>query len=274
MDYDTIKSREIVLKNVSDSMLDGRNQMVRMKSLKRFIPMFSRTLKLKESFTYSFDSLKFLKRFTAADGSFRLYNWLLKFDDGTFHYFGVIQLNKGDSMRLIPLRDIKSQIDTNWESMVGGPDEWFGVLYYDMFSQKIKGKTYNILLGWDGNDRYSDKKVIEVLSFDKKRKPQFGAPIFKYTSEVIKTRVIFSFSGDANVTLNHIPEYNLITFDHLVPPNEKSKNRTFLYVPDGTYDYFEYSKGMYYFKDDLFHNFKKTIPEAGKGGNGQMNEVK
>lgn len=263
-DMDSLKKYELALKEIADSMIDGQRQYTRIKATVRFIPTLVKALKIKGSIDYSFDSLKFMKKLSPPDKSFRLYNWTLKYDDGSFRYYGAIQMNTPDGkLKLYPLRDYREKIDTNMEQIVVGPDEWVGALYYDMIPEKVKDKTYYTLLAWDGNVYISKKKVIDVLSFDKDGKPQFGAPIFDVKG-VIKDRIVFQFSGNANMLLQYVPEHNMITFDKLVPPNPSSEGFLYTYIPDGTYDYFIWKKHKWVFQEELFENFKKPIKEAGE----------
>jgi len=205
-----------------------------------------------------------LKVLEPEDKSFRLLNWALKYNDGTYRYYGAIQMNSDGPLKLIPLRDDRDSMEEgDMDSLITGPDHWQGAVYYVMIPNKYKGKTYYTLLGWDGFNYASDKKVVEVLTFDETGKPQFGAPIFDINGKT-KSRVIFYYAGNTDMMLNYVAEHNIITFDNLVPPNPASKGVLYNYVPDGTYDYLEWKNGMWHYKEDLFHNFKKPIKDADK----------
>jgi hypothetical protein len=258
---DSLRKYEMELKTLGDSMIDGQKQGTRIKALVKYVPLLVKTLKLDGSFEYPFDSLTFMKVLKPEDGSFRIYNWALKYDDGSFRYYGAIQINRQDSFKLIPLTDYREKLDTNVEQIVVGAGQWIGALYYDIIPEKIKGKTYYTLLGWDGDQYISNKKLIDVLHFEKE-KPIFGAPIFEMEGRT-KDRVVFQFSGDAVMLLQYIPDHNIITFDKLIPPNEFGTGMFYTYVPDGTYDYFVWKKNKWVFQEELFGNFKKPIKEAG-----------
>jgi hypothetical protein len=259
---DSLRKYELELQALGDSMIDGTKQAVRIKALMRYVPTLVRALKFEGSISYPFDSLKFMKMLAPEDKSFRLYNWALKYDDGSFRYYGAIQVNRKDSFKLIPLRDYREKHDTVVENIVVSPDQWVGALYYSMITQKIKGRPYYTLLGWDGDQYISDKKIIDVLHFEKGN-AIFGAPIFEIKG-IVKTRVVFQFSGDATMLLQYVPDYKMITFDKLVPPNKWGEGMFYTYVPDGTYDYFTWKKGKWIFEEELFENFRKPIKEAGE----------
>jgi hypothetical protein len=257
---DSLRKFELRLQAISDTVLDGTNEKIRIN------PTLVKALKIPGSFDYPFDSLKFMKKLIPPDRSFALYNWVLKYDDATFRYYGAIQMNNKDSLVLLPLRDFSEKLDTTLEEVILPANEWFGALYYTIFESTVKGKKYYMLLGWDGNNRFSDKKIIEVLSFDKKtKKPVFGAPVFEMDGK-IKSRIIFEYSGEATMLLNYIPDHKIITFDNLVPPNPNMVGKFFTYVPDGDYNYFIFKKGKWLWQEELFKTMNKRIKEAGDGG--------
>jgi hypothetical protein len=262
LSLDSLKKYELELQTLGDSMIDGAKQGERIKALVKYVPLLVKTLKFEGSFDYPFDSLKFMKMLRPEDRTFRIYNWALKYDDGSFRYYGAIQVNRKDSFKLIPLRDYREKYDTMLENITVTPERWIGALYYSIIPQKVKGKTYYTLLGWDGDQYISDKKLIDVLHFEKD-KAIFGAPIFDVKGK-IKNRIIFQFSGDATMLLQYVPDHKMITFDKLVPPNQWGEGMFYTYVPDGTYDYFLWKKGKWVFEEELFDTFKKPIKEAGE----------
>ena len=262
-DMDSLRSYEMRLRALSDSILDGSRPRVRAEAHRKYIPLLKKALKIKGSFDYPFDSLNFMKKLVPEDKAFRLFNWLLKFEDGTFHYVAAIQMNTRDSLKLIPLYDKSEKLDdSSQDLLVFDANNWFGALYYNIIDCKIKGKKYYVMLGWNGHNVYSDEKVIDVISFTPEGKVQLGAPIFDIKGK-IKTRVIFQYNGEANMLLNYLPENHAISFDHLVPADPKLANKPWLYVPDGSYDYLIFKRKKWVFKDDLFGTINKRIREAG-----------
>jgi hypothetical protein len=260
---DSIKARELRLRDIGDSMTSGITQTRRIYSLKKFIPMLVKTLAIPGAYDYGFDSLKFMNILEPEDKSFRLLNWSLKYNDGTFRYYGAIWEKSDGPLKLIPLHcDTGSFAIDDLDTLVTGTDPWIGALYYKLITNKYKSKTFYTLLGWDGFNYLSDRKFVDILSFDEAGQPVFGAPVFDIKGK-IKDRVVFYYSGNVQLALKYIPEYNLITFDHLVPPNPANTGNLFSYITDGSYDYLEFKKGKWVWGDDLFVNFKKPIKEAG-----------
>lgn len=262
-DLDSLKARELRLRDIGDSMTSGITQTRRIYCLKKFIPLLVKTLEIPGAYDYPFDSLKFMNILEPEDKSFRLVNWCLKYNDGTYRYYGAIWNKSDGPLKLTPLRCDTGSFDTyDIDTLITGPNPWIGALYYKMITVKEKKKTYYLLLGWDGFNYLSDRKIIDVLSFDENGSTAFGAPVFDVKGK-IQDRIVFYFSGNVTMALKYIPEYNIITFDHLVPPNPANQGNLFSYITDGSYDYLQLSHGKWTWHDDLFVNFKKPIKEAG-----------
>ena len=120
-------------------------------------------------------------------------------------------------------------------------NSWFGALYYKIIPVVKKIKTYYTLLGWDGNDMFSNKKIIEILDF-KKNKLQFGNSMFVYPNQRIKKRVVLQYNKQSYMSLKHdiIRKENYIIFDHLVPTSPHLKDFPDWYVTDLSFDAFKW----------------------------------
>ena len=130
------------------------------------------------------------------------------------------------------------------------PKNWWGAYYYDVSTMKSKGKTYYILLGWDGNNKLSNKKVIEPMSFSKSGRIKFGANIFKVTKGY-KKRILFEFSSDVVMSLKFHDKQKLIVFDHLAPLASNLSGERVFYGPDLSYDAFELKKGKWHLVSNI-----------------------
>lgn len=168
------------LKSVADSMLDSRDEMVRQSSCYAFIKMMVRALKTPNSFYYQFDSLTRISILQPEDSRFRIMTWGLRYDNGTFRYYGTIQINDPKGLKLIPLFDYSSFIQKPTDTITSA-DRWIGAIYYRLIPIKTSsGKTYYTLFGWDGNNSSSNIKLVEFLSFNSKSQPVFGAALFDF----------------------------------------------------------------------------------------------
>jgi hypothetical protein len=273
---DSLRIYERKLAVIGDSMLNSRSQFTRQASAKNMISVFRQALKIPGSYQYSFDSLVFISKLRPEDDAFRLFTWILKLDGNKFRYFGVVHMNDPKRFLYHPLFDRSSNevpglaeetnpnsgiIDSVYDNI-----NWFGMHYYSIGMTKekklfgLRNKKYYMLLGWDGNNNISHKKIVDVLHFENGA-PVFGAPIFE-TANGTQTRFVLEYNAQAVITLKWHPDDKMISFDHLVPPSEKNKENKFTYIPSGQYDYFLWKKGSWIFDEDLFNTFNKPVDEA------------
>jgi hypothetical protein len=219
-----------------------------------FIKTLVGTLKQKGSFSYPFDSLyNTISIQKSPDNKFRIFSWFVMSDDGSFRFYGALQMNNHDKLELYPFTDNFAKMETPEDSTLT-PQKWYGAVYYTIIpvNASVDNKPYYILLGWKGSSHQSTKKVIDVLSFDE-GKPVFGLPVFsnKDKGDKFKKRVIFSYTSEVSMLLRYVKEKGTIVFDHLVPPNEKLKNMPTLYGPDLTYDAYKLKKGKWYLEENI-----------------------
>ena len=170
--------------------------------------------------------------------------------------FGFIQVyNEGRKKYvLFPLYDKRTTLDYP-KTMVGNHNRWYGAVYYTIIPVKEKDFTYYTLLGWNGNDIFTNQKIIEVLHFNKETVPVFGARIFKNYPERV-SRVILEYSKNAVLHLNyehqqyavstgkmnpktHQLEYKnvdspMIIFDELIPMEDQMQSISAYMVPESS----------------------------------------
>ena len=82
---------------------------------------------------------------------------------------------------------------------------------------KKAGKKYYTLLSWDLNDKYSRKKIIDVMYFSGKNKIKFGLPIFKKNKKESQKRVILEYDSKTSVSVKYHEKDQRIVFNHLIP---------------------------------------------------------
>lgn len=253
-----LKSYEDSLVNIAETMIEGESEYDRAKACFDFIPYLVKALKHENSFYYPFEDLQRVSILTPEDQSFRIFTWVLQKNDKTFRFYGAIQMNTDDgSLKLFPMYDYSDSIQNPLDATLSN-ERWYGALYYKVLPVKHKKTMYYTLLGWDGNNAMSRKKIADVLHFED-GKPVFGAPIFEIMEEdaeetTFKNRIIVEYKVDAGVTLNYYPPQELIVHDHVVAPDEKSKGLEFTYVPDGTYVGYEWKKGKWSYMEKVFKN--------------------
>lgn len=213
-----------------------------------FIKTLVNALKEPKSFNFSFDSLKTISIKTSPDKKFRIFSWHVMNDNGSYRYFGTIQMNTPDGkLKLFPLIDY-GQLIENADDTTTSADKWYGAQYYQIIPvNNPNGQSFYTLLGWKGNTKSSTKKVIEILYF-KDGNPYFGLPVFDGGP---KKRIIFEYSREVSMFLNYNETQQRIIFDHLSPYNEQLKNDFSKYGPDMTYDAYQLIKGTWILQQNL-----------------------
>ncbi len=230
---------------------------------KELLSKFEEAITIPETFNYGFDSLKKdIGILISPDKTFRIIHWNIAKSDGTFEYYGFIQSkhieikkaglfrsSKTETMQLFPLIDRSSEIK-NPENAITDNKKWFGALYSKIIVKETKSKTFYTLLGWDGNDKFSQKKIIEVLTFDANGAPRFGADIFNFDKKFPK-RVIFEFSSTCNLSVRYSNKKDSIIFGHLAPTQPQFEGQFQYYCSDMSFDGFGFKKGKWNYGADV-----------------------
>ena len=247
------------LKPLEDSLISCLNNIraakfdiSRQRANDSFKELLRKTLDEDGVFDYPFDSLQ-ISTIKSPDNSFRFFNWNVENDDYTHNYFCFIMLKqKRNIYEIIELIDKPSDND-KVENQILFNTNWFGALYYKIIPIKNNGKKAYTLLGWDGNDRFTNHKVIEVMTPTKGNRIKFGAPIFKDKRKV-KKRVLFKYSNDVQMTLRYQKGKKRIVFDHLAPIYGRLDGQYEYYAPDFSYDSYFLKGNKWIFKEDVRPN--------------------
>ncbi len=256
------------LKKFSNLVLTSATDFEKYNANDKLIILLESTLLQKKSFDYNFDTLKSIAVLRSPDNKFKLFNWVLPKADGTYEYFGIIQAwnSKENKFLLYKLKDNSENIK-NPENELLDYQNWYGALYYKLIYTRYAGKKYYTLLGWDGNDKITSKKIIDVISFNSKEKPVFGSSIFKINSKFQK-RVIFEFSSTVTVSIKYEKQYlvhgkqkkKMIVFDRVAPLDPKLKGIYQYYFPEtNIFDALMFKNGKWnYIKDVDARNSKES----------------
>jgi hypothetical protein len=235
------------LKHLGNAIIHDPIDGVRKTTNYQFIQTLVTALKTPNSFAFPFDSVKTITLTKSPDNKFRIFSWHVANDDGSYRFYGAIQLNSGGPLKLYGLSDY-SPLIKNPEDTVADNRSWFGSQYYTIIP--VQGATpYYVLLGWKGHTDKSTKKVIEVLSFQND-KPVFGLPVFTGNNKTRK-RVVFEYARQASMLLKYVPSQHLIVFDNLASPDKKSKDKPETYGPDLTYNGYRLKDGKWEYVDNI-----------------------
>lgn len=239
------------LRMLSDETFAAKDTETRLEKNAQFVKKFVSALKINGSFNYGFDSLKRISILKSPDNSFRIITWFVPTDDGSYRYYGAIQMpHANGALRLYPLTDNTANFtDAN---AITNNKNWFGARYYEMVPVIVNGKQpYFILLGWKGNNQKTTKKVIEVLSFDK-NEPVFGKNIFEVAKNgPTKNRVVFEYNKLNTMTLTVDAKVNMIVFDHLAPYDPKMVGNFEYYGADLSFDAYKLAWGKLSLVEDV-----------------------
>jgi hypothetical protein len=257
----TILMYEDSMKILGHRMIYDYNEMNRLKSSYNIIKLLVKALKTPNSYNYNFDSIPFFTIKKPEDNTFRIITWQTEVNTAVYRHFGCIQMNTNE-LKLFPLFDNSDNIDNNIQDTILNRESWIGSVYYRILTQKIKGRPHYFLFGYDAYSPINARKLIEVLTFDKKTKePIFGSEeIFIWENEnepenksknKAHARFILEYKNDATVTLNYDDNLGKIIFDHVEKMSGGFKNKGFSNVPDGTYETFEFKKGKWKHNDFL-----------------------
>jgi hypothetical protein len=266
-DRKVLQAKEDSLRDLASDIILDSLQAKRMRSDSVFTRTLVRSLQVKNSFYYPFGSLQGISRLYAPDSSFRIFTWNIAFDDYYSRQRGAIQMRTPDgSLRLIPLRDF-SEFTTDAMDSVRTKGNWIGAVYYDIIKTSYNGKNFYTLIGYDHNTVMSNKKWLEVLTFNEKNEPVFGGRYFTFDQDSVKRASQYRFSleykKEARAILKYDEDSKLIIVDHLISETDEPNNK-WTYIPDGDYEAFKWQNGKWLHIEKLY-NYKLEDGQAPVG---------
>jgi hypothetical protein len=256
-----LEKKEDSLKSIALQIIQGRNSEDRFTADSLFTRMFVRALKSKGSFNYPFDSLITISKLTSPDKTFKIFTWQLVVNDNVVRQHGAIQMNTSDgSLQLFPLID-KSGSIKNVSDTIANNFGWVGAVYYKIIQKKAFGKDFYTLLGYDENNLSSDRKIIEVLTFNE-GKPIFGGGYFSFPDNSINkrgfARYIMEYKKNASPRLTYDPDLDMIVYEHMISETGEP-NKKYTYVGDGDYEGLKWVDGKWVHIQKIF---SQVTPEG------------
>ena len=275
-----VAKKEDSLKILSLTIVQGRTDENRFNADSQFTKMLVRALKIKNSFYYPFDSLVTISRLTPEDSSFKIFTWQMVVNDNVTRQHGAIQMRTANgSLRLFPLID-KSAVTIHAEDTVGNNLGWIGAVYYKIIEKHAFGKNYYTLLGYDENNINSNKKIVEILTFNN-NEPVFGGSYFSFQdNSVIKkypARFIMEYKKNASPRLTYDPDQDMIIYEHLISESGEPQKK-YTYIPDGDYEGLTWRDGKWIHIQKVFTQKtpegQEPVPQPIRDAQGNIDESK
>jgi hypothetical protein len=247
----SLGSAEERLKNLFAASAAATDDSQKLMITDSMVALLEQTLGLPGAFDYPFDSLKSLGKITASDGRVRIFTWNLPMRDATNLYFGFIQYrtNARSLPKIYKLTDASNEI-TDPAGAVLPVDQWYGMLVYDIIVRNLNETSYYTLLGYDPENLFVSRKLVDVLYFDPAGQPMFGKPIFHYKNKM-QCRLLFEYSARVQMSLRWNESKKMIVFDHLSPPKSSLTGNYQYYGPDFSYDALRFDNGIWELVEDV-----------------------
>ncbi len=246
--YQELQQKEKRIKVYANDMINANHWFLRFMADSLFTRGFVQALCVKNSFYYPFDSINTISKLYAPDSSFRIFTWQMMKDYSFYRQHGAIQIRTNDgSLKLFPLFDASSFTNAPNDS-IRDTKNWIGAIYYKILMTIDDDKKVYTLLGFDENGPRSNKKWIDILTFDEEGTPHFGGNYFKFETplrDTVKTRkpvlrYSIEYKKESKMHLSYDKETDLIIFDHLISEDNEPEN-LYTYVPDGSYEAFRWT---------------------------------
>ena len=212
--------------------------------------MFSEYYSNPAHFELELDSVPFLGQLASEDGVIRMLCWNLVMQNDDYQYHCVMRHKPEKKIVFVTV----FQDNSDWKRIDRKPirpNKWYGALYYKILANRYRGKTNYTILGWDGKDNITNRKVVDVISIQGKS-VILGSSIFKNEKELPVHRLIYEYANDVSMALNFDAKEKMIVMDHLAPEDSRFEGQYQFYGPDFSYDALKFKKGAWIFERDVF----------------------
>lgn len=276
----SLQKKEDSLKRYALEIIQGESADDRFAADSIFTRMFVRALQTKNSIEYPFDSLITISKLSPKDGSFKIYTWQLWLTDDIIRKHGAIQMKTEDgSLKLFPLLDMTEYIKDPADTITNNL-HWVGAVYYQLIEKKAFGKTFYTLLGYDEHSLSSNKKIIEILTFED-GKPVFGGANFSFRDNSLHkksmARYIMEYKKHAGPRLTYDADQDMIIIEHLISETGEP-DKKYTYVGDGDYEGLKWTEGKWVHISKIFTlatpEGQEPVPNPIRDAKGNIDETK
>jgi hypothetical protein len=248
-----LKMYEDSMKSLQFMRINARTDNEKITANKQLFDLMDKALLLPGSFDYPFDSLTTIGKITSPDKQIRIITWDVPKSGCTYAYYGFIQSYNPHKKKydLFVLEDHTADIPTP-QTIVCTPNKWIGMLYYKIIQEK--GSKIYTLLAWQGYNKLTTRKVIDVLTFNTQGIPSFGKAIYLKLPATYKgspKRIIFEYSSDVSMSLKYDEAKHMIVFDHLAPIQEGLESQHQYYGPSFQVDGLAWGGGTWSYVENV-----------------------
>ncbi len=237
-DFASIESMMVPLQHIIGN---GDTDLDRERASESFREKLLQIIGTPGGYNYPFSNLAKLGKVSSPDGAFRLIGWNVPQTSGKYIYHTFLLYPEGKGF--VEFKD-NAELTHSDELRTYTAQEWYGALYYHIQPVNLKKETYYVLLGWDGNNKSSNKKVMDALQLDKKGEIIFGRPIFA-SERGIRSRRIWEYAKDVQMTLNYLSEKEAFVFDDMQPRVGYALGNYAYYGPGNTHNAYRLVKGIW-----------------------------
>ncbi|NOT36399.1 MAG: hypothetical protein HOP11_03360, partial [Saprospiraceae bacterium] len=142
-------------------------------------------------------------------------------------------------------------------------DNWYGAVYYHILPQSFGNQNYYILFGFAQNSSEEKFKIIETISFNT-NDLKLGLPVFPYVDKdkesTTLNRMLIKYSQGSNCLLRFEEVEKQIIFDHMIYYEDFGSGTMGSYLPDGSYEAFEYKGKTWKYIPKLKVEVQSTPP--------------
>ena len=102
------------------------------------------------------------------------------------------------------------------------------------------------------------------MYFSGKNKIKFGLPIFKQNKKESQKRVIIEYDSKTSVSVKYQQKDKRIVFNHLVPPKKGLAGLEEYYIPEGSFNTYQYKQGKWWLQQDIDARNTQKAPKIKK----------
>lgn len=242
------------LKILFDSIYTMEDSPERQLLNNEILSIFQEALKDPDANFFKWTKLTKIGKVYSADKNLMIYTWHLPFKGGKYKYYGILRYaieksRKSNGEIIVLSLNDRSEEMKNPALLKLSDDNWYGALYFGIKEYTYKLKTVYALFGYNFNDNYSQKKLIEILEFDRNGKAEFSGKFDMDFQEF--RRIIFEYSDNIAMTLRYDERLDLIIYDHLAPFEPIFTGSYRFYGPDGSYDGLKFNKSIFQLMKDV-----------------------